>query len=459
AEDYTYSYTVTDSTGKEFNAVANGLEFTLTDVPAAGKLNVSMTVTDAYGETTKYTTEAFAADVADYTAPRIDMLTSVAGKDINVSWIATDETGIAGYEIECNGQVYNLKFPVTGEAVGFDFLDLDEGKYSITVSAYDKAGNRVSSETSTINLQVGAKLLDNGVSQIVAWDAGRGAAGYIATDVDGSAKWVSVGYGMADIWDVVATGKFSGSTVDNDGLLLYNKVNNTFAAWTDLSNATHGYKSLCWVESDFATKCTANLDGDGFDDVLIYNTEGSFGAVLGAATYKDIWHVSDAPPTVELIGAGTFGHEDGLDSLVIKNLTDGSYEMWHNTNINGKKWGWGKVTITPAVEGWEVAAIGDFSGDGIDDIAMWNSNDGEVVLLENGKNDEQTVIGTLNDSKWEISAVGDYNGDGKEDLLLRELTSGYGGLYFANGGDLSSITSLGSSIATDVKDNKFAIIA
>ena len=133
--------------------------------------------------------------------------------------------------------------------------------------------------------------------------------------------------------------------------------------------------------------------------------------------------------------------------------------MWHNTNINGKKWGWGKVTITPAVEGWEVAAIGDFSGDGIDDIAMWNSNDGEVVLLENGKNDEQTVIGTLNDSKWEISAVGDYNGDGKEDLLLRELTSGYGGLYFANGGDLSSITSLGSSIATDVKDNKFAIIA
>ena len=459
AEDYTYSYTVTDSTGKEFNAVANGLEFTLTDVPAAGKLNVSMTVTDAYGAATKYTTDAFAADVADYTAPKIDMLTSVAGKDINVSWIATDETGVAGYEIECNGQVYNLKFPVTGEAVGFDFLDLDEGKYSITVSAYDKAGNRVSSETSTINLQVGAKLLDNGVSQIVAWDAGRGAAGYIATDVDGSAKWVSVGYGMADIWDVVATGKFAGSTVDNDGLLLYNKVNNTFAAWTDLSNATHGYKSLCWVESDFSTKCTANLDGDGFDDVLIYNTEGSFGAVLGAATYKDIWHVSDAPPTVELIGAGTFGHEDGLDSLVVKNLTDGSYEMWHNTNINGKKWGWGKVTITPAVEGWEVAAIGDFSGDGIDDIAMWNSNDGEVVLLENGKNDEQTVIGTLNDSKWEISAVGDYNGDGKEDLLLRELTSGYGGLYFANGGDLSSITSLGSSIATDVKDNKFAIIA
>jgi len=110
AEDYTYSYTVTDSTGKEFNAVANGLEFTLTDVPAAGKLNVSMTVTDAYGETTKYTTDAFAADVADYTAPKIDMLTSVAGKDINVSWIATDETGVAGYEIECNGQVYNLKF-------------------------------------------------------------------------------------------------------------------------------------------------------------------------------------------------------------------------------------------------------------------------------------------------------------------------------------------------------------
>ena len=462
AEDYTYSYVVTDANGNDLGAVANGLEFTLTNVPAAGNIYVTMSVTDAYGATSTYTAEEFVADVADYTAPEFTTgpVVAVKGKDITLSWVADDVTGVAGYEVTFNGKVYNLKFPVTGEEVGFDFADLDEGRYTVSVSAYDKAGNKVTSEETTVNLQVSAKLSDNGVSQVVAWDAGRGAAGYLATDVDGNASWVSVGYNMAEIWDVVAVGKFAGSSVDNDGLLLYNKVNNTFAAWTDLSSGSYGYKSLCWVESDFSTKCIANLDGNGYDDVLIYNTEGSFGVVLDAATYDDIWHVSDAPPTVELIGAGTFGHEDGLDSLIIKNLTDGTYEMWHNDDILAADWGWGKNTILPAAEGVEIAAIGDFSGDGIDDIVMWNTNNGEVIVLEDGKGDgEQTVLGTLDTNKWEISAVGDYNGDGTEDLLLRELTSGYGGVYFANGGDLSQITGLGISIATDKNDNKFAIIA
>ena len=139
-----------------------------------------------------------------------------------------------------------------------------------------------------------------------------------------------------------------------------------------------------------------DLDGDDYDDVLIYDEKGSFGVVLGAAEYHDIWHVEDpASNVIELVGAGSFGALDSMDSLLVRNTKDNSYFLWHNNDPTFGTWDWSQTYIGTLDEDWTVAAIGDFSGDGMDDIAMWRASTGEIQIWENGQASNQRYAGTL----------------------------------------------------------------
>ena len=108
-----------------------------------------------------------------------------------------------------------------------------------------------------------------------------------------------------------------------------------------------------------------------------------------------------------------------------------------------------------------IAAIGDFSGDGIDDIVVWQESTGYMYAWENGDADTKRWVGALDQSGWEIAAVGDYNGDGKEDILLREQASGWGGLGYWGAGYAVNWTDMKTRIETDtrISGSKFDIIA
>jgi hypothetical protein len=74
--------------------------------------------------------------------------------------------------------------------------------------------------------------------------------------------------------------------------------------------------------------------------------------------------------------------------------------------------------------------------------------------------------GNVNSKRWrgtmgtgfEIEGVGDYNGDGKDDLLLREYNSGWGGMGYWGAGYAGNWTDLSARIETDL-NSSFAIIA
>ena len=322
----------------------------------------------------------------------------------------------------------------------------------------------------TLTLDVSAKvvydircdLMLNGCSQIVAWDKEQGKVGYVATDGNPAPAWRGVWEWSGDeaaMWKVVGVGRFEGSEADYDGILLYNGYGNTFAAWTDLNDPSYGYVSLCHVDGNFQTRTLTDLDGDNFDDVLIYDEKGSFGVVLKAAEYHDIWHVDDGSTTVQqLIGAGNFGSADGLDSLLVKKTDENAYFLWHNNDPTFNTWNWSQTYIGSLDAEWSVAGIGDFSGDGIDDIAMWRKSTGEIQIWENGQASHQRYAGSIAQSDWEVAAVGDYNADGKEDLLLREKLSGWGGVGYWASADATKWTDLNARIETDM-ESKFTVIA
>lgn len=337
-------------------------------------------------------------------------------------------------------------------------IDLGNKNFSL----YVENNQLLLSVTEIANPKPASDLLTNGHSQIVAWDASKGNVGYVAVNGTIPPDWHGIWEWPQDeaaMWKVVGVGRFSGSTVEQDGILLYNGYGNTFAAWTNLNDPSYGYVSLCHVDGSFATKSLVNLDGNEFDDVLIYDEKGSFGVVTDAAEYHDIWHVDNPAANVQqLIGAGNFGAADGKDSLLVRKTDENAYFLWHNNDPSFNTWNWSQTYIGSLDDDWNVAGIGDFSGDGIDDIAMWRRSTGEIQIWEDGQASNQHYAGSLDQSSWEVAAVGDYNGDGMEDLLLRELATGWGGLGYWASANATKWTDLNARVETDM-ESRFAIIA
>ena len=79
--------------------------------------------------------------------------------------------------------------------------------------------------------------------------------------------------------------------------------------------------------------------------------------------------------------------------------------------------------------GWEVRAIGDFLGDGRDDLVLFHQDTGSMVMLADGSVDDFASIGQLDAKDWFVVGAGDYNGDGNDDLLVRQYSTGMLGYY------------------------------
>ena len=331
-------------------------------------------------------------------------------------------------------------------------ITVENKTYTLTWQNNDDLYLTVTGQETTPN----TNLLQNGISQITAWDAQQGIVGYLAVDGINTPEWVEIAQWQeqeAKIWSAAGAGHFKGTTTAQDGILLYNREKSLLAVWQNLQDPDSGYRELYRADTNVAICGLANLDGDEYDDILLCDDNGSFSVLYGGVEWQSI---NNAQNSLQLIGAGNFGAADGLDSLLIKNTTDHSYSLWHNSNPAAQTWN--QTALGTLDEDWSIAAVGDFLGDGVDDIIIWQKSTGNLYAWDDGASAEKRALGTLNQEHWEIAAVGDYNGDGQEDLLLRELVTGRGRLAYLASGDTVNWVDMHTNIATDTA-NQFHIIA
>ena len=102
--------------------------------------------------------------------------------------------------------------------------------------------------------------------------------------------------------------------------------------------------------------------------------------------------------------------------------------------------------------GWELRAIGDFSGDGKDDIILFHKEFGAMAMLVDGNSDNYQSIGQLDAKDWFVVGCGDYNGDKMDDLLVRQYSTGMLGYYVS--ADQSQWVELGHGV-----DMQWTVIA
>src|SRR3984893_18357490 len=213
-----------------------------------------------------------------------------------------------------------------------------------------------------------------------------------------------------------------------------------YFAVTDYNTA--GVESIYSNEVSFtATIPIANGSGvakdfnnDGKADLIWENT--SNGACV-------IWNLNDgvvvpnatiASPTLapgwQIAAVGDF-LGNGQSDLVLENTIDGSHSIW----VMNKGVYVYTIALPTLAGGWLVVGAGDFSGGGQAGLVLENANSGSRVIwiLNSGSYVRSIDLGTVGPS-WHIAGVGDFLGNGQADLVWENTTTGQRAIRFMNNG-------------------------
>ena len=240
-------------------------------------------------------------------------------------------------------------------------------------------------------------------------------------------------------WKVAGTGDFNGDGRDD---ILWRNVDGQMSNWLGTANggfAPNNANAAAVVPTSWHIVGTGDFNGDGRDDILWRNTDGTvsnwLGTAVGGFTPNDANAARFVPTAWHVVGTGDF-NGDGRDDILWRN-DNGQLSNWLG-QANGGFLLNDDVALTSVPTAWLVAGTGDFNGDGRDDI-LWRNTDGTLsnwLGQANGgfvANDANAAA--FVPTAWTVVAIGDYNGDGRDDILWRNTDGTLSNwLGTANGG-------------------------
>ncbi|MGA2944898.1 MAG: NF038122 family metalloprotease, partial [Xanthobacteraceae bacterium] len=305
------------------------------------------------------------------------------------------------------------KTDVANFATSFDdtlFTNLTNDPFSVPVTS------------STLNLT----SLDTEVLNVI----GFGGVPPLANDewILSDGKWAaSINPGSIPAGEQVAgVGDFFGGRTE--GVLWYDSSTGDANEWQLSDGAWAGSVDLGSHPGNYQIAGVGDFTGDGTDDVLW--TSASNGQVQ-----TDIWELSNgrwaasvspgshpAGYTVASIGDFT---GNGTDDILWQNAATGDTDEWQLSN---GKWAASVDLGSHPGSGWQIAGVGDFTGNGIDDILWTNSSGGQVQtdIWELGSNGQwvASVSPGSHPAGYQVAGIGNFTGNSTSDILWQNSTTG-----------------------------------
>ena len=172
----------------------------------------------------------------------------------------------------------------------------------------------------------------------------------------------------------------------------------------------------------------SDYNGDGRDDILWLNANGSLSNWLGKSDggflINDFNAMTQVDPYWEVLGSGDFNGDGRDDILWINDASEIS--NWLGTASGGYIVNDANAYTTSSTA-WNFSGTGDFNGDGRDDVLWWNYDRQVSTWTGNAnggftKNAASPVMTSSSD--WYVTGTGDFNGDGRDDIMWRNIATG-----------------------------------
>ncbi len=216
------------------------------------------------------------------------------------------------------------------------------------------------------------------------------------------------------------------------------------------------------VDTQWKISGIGDFDDDGNDDLFWHHDDGENRITFMNGTTESTTSVVNtiSDPLWKVAGIADFD-QDGRDDVLWRH--SGNKRIWlylMNGNVISNGGGSGEHVVFTS-ENWDVNGVGDFNADGKGDI-LWRHNlNGRVwMYFMNGKTiTNQTVTNSVTSPgehvaftglDWDIKAIGDYNGDGKQDIFWRNNVHGWNHMYLMNGATLSPTGGVGVNTLSDL---------
>ncbi|MCA1778547.1 MAG: VCBS repeat-containing protein [Xanthomonadaceae bacterium] len=180
---------------------------------------------------------------------------------------------------------------------------------------------------------------------------------------------------------------------------------------------------------------TGDFNGDGRKDILWRETMPVTGQnrawLMDGLTRQE----GDSIPLLrgeEWIpgGVGDF-NGDGRDDILWRSTERPQTRIWLMDSFER-----GNSAAIPLIQNtWSVAGIGDFDGDGNADI-LWRDEalgQNRIWLLDGLTIKARDTINLIGPASWQVAGIGDLDGDGRADIVWRNAESGQNRVWLMDG--------------------------
>jgi uncharacterized membrane protein len=249
------------------------------------------------------------------------------------------------------------------------------------------------------------------------------------------------GYQVAGVGDFTDSG--------TDGILWYNASTGDVDEWKISYGAWNGSIDLGTHPGNYQIAGVGDFTGNGTDDVLWTSVSGN------GQVQTDIWELNNGqwaasvspgahPAGYQVAGIGDWTG-DGTDGVLWYNSSTGDVDEWQLAN---GQWA-GSVDLGSHPGNYQIAGVGDFFGNGIDDV-LWTSvnSNGTVAtdIWELGSNGQwiNSVSPGSHPAGYQVVGIGDFTGNGTSDILWQNTTTGDVDEWLINNGQWAGSIDLGT---------------
>jgi len=204
------------------------------------------------------------------------------------------------------------------------------------------------------------------------------------------------------------------------------------------------------VDYQWPAVLTADFTGDGREDILGLQIDPTTGGcvwwVISSTTGDKGFKIAKWgtwPSGVELVDvrAGDF-NGDGFVDISARNASTGNIfvSLTENYGVDlaqfrfSAQLNWGKWSTGTA---WRDTTVGDFTGDGKDDLFTWDDATGQNMVAVSTGSAFVTSIWEKWDEFYQVVRMGDFNGDGKDDIAALDSSKGLWKVNISSGATFS----------------------